>query len=294
MRKCSNNTPHPTAGRLRLKPKLVGSRLYARGASDTKGVAYAAAKILERLNGKASVGCVFSSNEELGGKTTGYMVGLGYGVPLRMVFVFDGGGKRDEIKFACKGCAYYRVTATGKSGHASRPDDCDNPNYKIARAALKIESEYPFQKKGEWGNVAAVTIIGGGDAQNRIPETASMTVNVRFVEEDGLERERALIERITGLKTELIRGTPVAVSNIDDPEFRRLKDFLAKRRPEQPIRLTQGTGANDSRYFPQFGKPMVGIGEFKTQGDHADDEWIDVDSIDPQLDFMCDFILGAN
>lgn len=275
-----------------FKPRLEGSKLYARGASDTKGLAYAAAKILERLNGRASVGCVFSSNEEVGGKTTGYMVDLGYGVPGKMVFVFDGGSAGNVISTACKGCAYYRITAFGKSGHASKPEACDNPFYKLARAALKIEAEYPFQKPGEWGNVAAVTIVRGGDSQNRIPESAEMTVNVRFVEDGGIEKERALLERLTGLKTEFIRGTPAAVSNLNDPEFLRLKGFLAKRRPEKPIAITRGSGANDSRYFPQFGKPMVGVGGIITRGNHAAVEWIDLDTIDPHVDFMCDFLTG--
>ena len=273
-----------------FKPRLEGSRLYARGASDTKGVAYAAAKILERLNGQASVGCIFSSNEEVGGSTTGHMVGLGYGVPGKMVFVFDCGGKTNNVKTACKGCAYYRITAYGKSGHASRPQNCDNPFYKLARAALKIESEYPFQKPGEWGNVAAVTIVRGGDSQNRIPESAEMTVNVRFVEDGGLEKERQLLERLTGLKTELIRGTPAAVSNIEDPEFVRLKDFLSMRRPDSPVEIIRSPGANDSRYFPQFGRPMVGVGGIVDGGAHSDKEWIDLDTIGPQVDLMCDFM----
>jgi succinyl-diaminopimelate desuccinylase len=273
-----------------FKAKLVGSKLYARGAGDTKAIAYAAAKILERLNGKASVGCIFSSNEELGGKTTGYMVERGYGIPGKMVFVFDSGVAANRINSACKGCAYYRITAYGKSGHASVPHRCDNPFYKLARAALKIESDYPFQKPGEWGNVAAVTIVRGGDSQNRIPESAEMTVNVRFVEDGGLEKERALLEKITGLKTELIRGTPAAVSNIDDPEFLRLKNFLAARRPDKPVEISRTSGANDSRYFPQFGKPMVNVGGFTTHGAHSDDEWVDLDTLDPQIDFVCDFI----
>jgi len=274
-------------------PKLAGSKLYARGASDTKGLAYVAAKILERLTGRASVGCVFSSNEELGGSTTGYMVGLGYGAPGKMVMVFDCGGPANQIKSACKGCAYYRITAVGRSGHASRPDSCDNPLYKLARAALKIESEYPFQKPGEWGNVAAVTIVRGGDSQNRIPETAEMTVNVRFTEDGGLEKERELLERITGLKTEFIRGTPAAVSNVNDPEFLRLREFSVARHPDSPVRIIRSPGANDSRYFPQFGKPMVGIGGISDHGAHSDDEWIDLDTIGPYVDFICDFITGA-
>jgi len=278
------------ASERQFEPKCKDGRIYARGADDTKGLAYAAARILEKLNGKASVGCVFSSNEEMGGKTTGYMVGLGYGVPSKMVFVFDCGSAPNKIGYACKGCAYYKVTATGKSGHASRPEDCDNPIYKLARAALKIESEYPFQKPGEWGNVAAVTIVGSGDSQNRIPEEATMTVNVRFIEENGLEHERQLLEKITGLKVESLRGTPAAVSKTDDPEFVRLCDFVTARRPGKALDLVRGSGANDARYFPQFGKPMVSVGGVCSGGCHSDDEWVDVGSLCAQIDFICDFI----
>ena len=117
-----------------------------------------------------------------------------------------------------------------------------------------------------------------------------MTVNVRFVEEGGLEKERELLERLTGLKTELIRGTPAAVSNIEDPEFVRLKDFLTARRPGNPIIINRSSGANDSRYFPQFKKPMVGVGGIIDHGAHSDDEWIDLDTLGPQIDLMCDFM----
>lgn len=276
-----------------FRPELKGTRIYARGADDTKIVALAAAQILARLNGKASVGCVFSSNEEIGGKTTGFMVGKGYGEPGKMVFVFDGSRDAHTVSYACKGCAYYKVTAKGRSGHASRPDACDNPIDKLAAAVPKIRAAYPFGKAGDWGNVAAVTIIGAGDSQNRIPEEAAMTVNVRFVEDGGLELERRKLEEATGLQVELIRGTPAAVSRLDDPEFTRLRAFIETRRPGKPLNLMRSSGANDSRYFPQFGKPMVGVGGFVLGGAHSDKEWIDLASVGPQVGFICDFITGS-
>ena len=274
-------------------PQLKGSKIYARGADDTKVVALAAAKILARLNGTASVGCVFASNEEVGGKTTGFMVAKGYGEPGKMVFVMDGSRDAHTVSYACKGCAYYKVTAKGRSGHASRPDACDNPIDKLAAAIPKIRAAYPFGAGGDWGNVAAVTIIGAGDSQNRIPETASMTVNVRFVEDGGLELERKLLEKVTGLQVELIRGTPAAVSRLDDPEFARLRAYIQARRPGKALNLVRSSGANDSRYFPQFGKPMVGVGGFVLGGAHSDDEWIDLASVGPQVDFICDFIMDV-
>ena len=274
-------------------PTRKGTRLFARGANDTKATAYAAARILARLNGKASVGCIFSANEEVGGSTTGHLVKLGYGVPGKMMLVFDGDGQPNVVRTACKGCAYYRVTATGRSGHASCPHEADNPIYRLARAALRIESEYPFQKPGEWGNVAAVTVIRGGDSRNRIPETAEMIVNIRFTEENGLERERAWLERVTGLKTELVRGSPAAVSREDDPEFLRLEAYLRTKRPDVPVKRIRGAGANDSRYFPQFGKPMVAFDGLRGAGSHSDCEYVDLASIAPYVDLVCGFIMES-
>jgi len=119
-----------------------------------------------------------------------------------------------------------------------------------------------------------------------------MTVNVRFVEEGGLEKERQLLEKITGLKAELIRGTPAAVSRTDDPEFVRLCEFVKARRPEKPLNLRRGSGANDSRYFPQFGKPMVGVGGVSLGNVHGVGEWVDLASLSAQVDFISDFIMG--
>lgn len=259
-------------------PVEKNGRLYARGACDTKVNAFCGAEALIRLNGLASVGCVFSSDEEIGGNTTKHMIALGHARPQRAVLVLDAGGMNSNITYSCKGNAYYKVTAIGKSGHSSCPEKCLNPNYLLAEAMLKIRDAYPHQKPGEWGNVASVTIIGGGDSQNRIPETATMTVNVRFTEDGGLERERMLIERITGLKTELIRGTPAAACDQNLPELKRIQTCVRLHYPSRAAELVRGTAANDMRYFPQFGKPFCAL-SMNHDGGHSSSEWCEVADI---------------
>ena len=257
-----------------FRPRLDAHRLYARGACDTKANAFCGANALIALNGKGSVGCVFSADEEIGGNTTKHMVSLGYGEPKRAVIVLDAGSLNETISYACKGNAYFSVIAKGRSGHSSVPENCDNPIYKLAEAALKVRDAYPHQKRGEYGNVASVTIVGGGDSQNRIPETAQMTVNVRFVS-GGFEDQRRLIEDVTGLKVEFIRGTLPAVSRADDPEILRMQRVMKSYYPERSCGLRRSTGANDSRYFPQFGKPMMSV-SMNHDGGHSDVEWCDV------------------
>jgi acetylornithine deacetylase/succinyl-diaminopimelate desuccinylase-like protein len=38
---------------------------------------------------------------------------------------------------------------------------------------------------------------------------------------------------------------------------------------------------------------MVNVGGFTTHGAHSDDEWVDLDTLDPQIGFVCDFIMNS-
>ena len=272
-----------------FRPQVRDGRLFARGACDTKGNAFCAAKALCALNGRASVGCIFASDEEIGGTTTRHMVALGYGVPGKLVVTLDSAGFQPDISCACKGCGYYRVTAVGKSGHSSDPFSCDNPIYKLSEAALRIRDRFPFQKPGEWGDVASVTVVGGGGSANRIPETAEMTVNVRFVEPDGLERHRQTIADVTGLRTELIRGTPPGIGPSDSPELLRFREALKRAYPERSCRLVRSDAANDSRYFTQFGKALPTTG-MNCTGGHTACEWCEIADIVRFTRFLVEFL----
>ena len=268
-----------------FKPRLEGNILYARGACDTKANAFCGAKALVTLNGKASVGCIFASNEEIGGSTTKSVLDQGYGFPRKAIIVLDSGTKKDKIQYSCMGCSYYKVTAYGKAGHASLPEICDNPIYTLAEAAIKLRDNYPKREPGERKNCAAVTIISGGESQNRIPSEASMTVNVRFTEEDGLEKERALIEKITGLKTELIRGTPAACGDPESPDFLRICETAKKHYPDRSCAPENGRGANDMRWFCGFRGAIASLA-MNLDGGHSDCEWCDVSDIGNFTDML--------
>ena len=268
-----------------FSPRYEGKRLFARGACDTKANAFCAAMALVRNNGTRRFGCVFASDEEIGGHTTERLIELGYAVPRRGVIVMDGGDV-NLINVGSKGNANYRVIARGKPGHSSAPKNGDNPIYKLAEAAIKIRDRYPFQKPGEWGSVASVTVMDCGDVVNRIPGTAEMLVNVRFTDpENGLEIRRKLLEEITGLEVELIDGTPAAVGRLDDPETLRFQRIQKRIFPERKNELKYNNASNDSRWFGKFGKALMSIGP-NARGAHTDREFCEPDSFSRVVDAL--------
>ena len=82
--------------------KREGDKVIGRGVYDCKGRAVAVAEVLCSLVGKnLSVGCIFGSDEEVGGLTTKWMaVDKGY-TPKKMVIVADTRGGR--LVYAHKG-----------------------------------------------------------------------------------------------------------------------------------------------------------------------------------------------
>ena len=94
------------------EPRIEGDRLYGRGASDDKGNAAVAVQTLVSLVGKASVGVIFTADEEVGGKTTATMVKRGYAA-RRFAIVIDAGAYK--VTVAQKGTSYITVRAVGRA-----------------------------------------------------------------------------------------------------------------------------------------------------------------------------------
>ena len=69
-------------------PRRENGRAYGRGASDCKEHCVLAARLMRELRGRVSVGCIFGSDEEIGGRSTAFMVEKGYGA-RKLVVVLD-------------------------------------------------------------------------------------------------------------------------------------------------------------------------------------------------------------
>lgn len=120
--------------------KIDGDIARGRGVGDCLGNAVSIAQILINLKNQASVGAIFSCDEEIGGATTAAMVKLGYRA-RRLAIVID--GPTHALAIAQKGIIIIRLRARGAGGHASAPWACDNPIEKLLDGYAKLKSAWP-------------------------------------------------------------------------------------------------------------------------------------------------------
>ena len=286
----------PAMDRSQYKPRQDGDWLYGRGACDTKGNVAVIAQVLVNLVGKASVGAFLATDEEgsapeKGQPTPQLAIDAGY-VPRKFILVGDSAGEApDQLFYAEKGHARICLTARGKGGHSSTPWLLDNPVPKlVAGYSRALEAmPPPATADDQWRDCLSPTMLKGSDVGNQIPDRAEMTFSLRFVEPDGLERHRQTIADVTGLKTELIRGTPPGIGPSDSPELLRFREALKRAYPERSCRLVRSDAANDSRYFTQFGKALPTTG-MNCTGGHTACEWCEVADIGRFTRFLVEFL----
>ncbi len=271
--------------------KREGDKVIGRGVYDCKGRAVAVAETLCALAGKdLSVGCIFGSDEELGGLTTTWMaVEKGY-APKKMAIVTDTRGGR--LVYAHKGQTFYRIKARGRSGHSSRPWVCDDSITKVARAYVRIrdiwDKRHPLPED-KWSDVLTPTVIhGDGGALNMIPGAVDMVLNLRSVNPGAKDEAFELIKAETGCEVELVRHSPPVYSDPGHPLMQRLHKSMCKTLGKD-IPLDRMVAATDARCFVSCGVPIAIIG---TEGGnaHGADEWDSLSSMDDLKKVLIDFL----
>jgi succinyl-diaminopimelate desuccinylase len=246
--------------------------LYGRGTHDCLGNCAVVGNLLVDLQGKASLGAVFSTDEEVGGATTKAMVDRGY-TARRLVLVLDGSGY--ALGVAQKGILNARLIAHGRAGHAAYPWRGDNAIDRLVDGYAKVRSLFPpIQPPDEWHTSMAATLMQAGTVANRVPDLAEMTLNIRFTEPGDGGRLMEQLRAVSGLEVDgRIDCEPFQFSP-DTPALKSLAAFM-EAQLGQPVRIERMNGATDARHFAALGVPVAIIG-IPGKDAHAETEHIDL------------------
>jgi succinyl-diaminopimelate desuccinylase len=259
-------------------PRVRDGRIYGRASQDMKGsgaVLLRLIKDLAALPEPPDVGFMFVSDEEIGGENgSGELQRAGWGCGF-----FLAAEPTDlDICFAQKGAMWVEVHLRGQPAHGSRPWDGVNAFAALREGMAAMERRYPTPDEAAWITTVVPTIIHGGEAGNRLPETLVLTLDIRHIPEEQPEQIVAALQSCypEGEVRFLRGGVPLA-SNPHDPQIARLAacaEAVIGRTPK----LYREHFASDARFYSAIGVPSVCFGPVGA-GLHSDEEWVEIDSL---------------
>ena len=272
---CAHLDVVPAEDESQYEPYMTEGFLYGRGSSDCMGNAIAIIKAMCTAPAGASIGCIFTGDEEIGGGTTAYMVKQGYSARKLGLIMDSGGG----VYYGQKGILNLKLIARGFGGHASRPWLFDNPVVKLVNGLSKLMEKWENPANADdWRLSIAPTILRSGNAANRIPDEAEAVLNLRLVKLEEKESIIAYIRETTGLEVEVGENCDPFMSPIEGETMQKVLDAYAKAFGKEVI-PGRMCGATDARHLYKIGVPVY-ISGVNGSGAHGAEEKLELDSID--------------
>lgn len=271
-----------------FSPIFKDGRIYGRGALDMKGglaILMVLMKNLAQEKSNLNVGLSVVSDEEIGGKDgTGLMVEQG----IKPKFFLAAEPTDLQIGNEARGVVWLKIKASGRSAHASMPWLGENANLKLLTALKKVAETYPNPSIEQWQTTYNISVISGGDSINKVPDVAEAKLDIRYVPQ---EKPEEIIQKIKslceGCEVETLMSEPAVVADTTNPYLVKLQQSLKKNGIEP--RFLKKYAASDARYFSALKIPAVVFGP-SGQGQHADEEWVDLKSLDQTYKILYDFV----
>ena len=253
-------------------PRWEDGVLYGRGASDCKDHCVLAARLMRELKGKVSVGCLFGSDEEIGGASTAFMLDRGYGAK-KLVVVLD--AEQYVITTRQRGLAGYRIRATAPAMHTGLVKSGIVPN-----AVLNLVDGFRALPAALPSGTSASCERISGDREN-----AEMEVKVRCSDFGDWERVEAALRKTFGNDVTCFRkGDPVIL----DESAPYLNEFLSRMRkkwPDRKVDFYHMNSTTDARHLQRLGLPMLILG-VDARGAHTPSERLIWSSMDEHAELI--------
>ena len=179
-----------------------------------------------------------------------------------------------ELQYGCNGVVNARVTFTGRASHSARPWWGENAVTKAGGWLAEMHELPPrtYVVDGlEFRRTVAVTRAFGGVANNVVPPSFTLNLNMRFTpdmtSEEAVEELRALCGAAD--EFEVTDTAPAAGVAVDHPFIRRLAHASGAPRAAKQ-------GWTDVARFSEAGVPAINYGPGETSRAHQADESVPI------------------
>ncbi|MFI5529651.1 M20 family metallopeptidase [Kitasatospora sp. NPDC051853] len=263
-------------GTLERRPFTVADgRATGPGVFDMLGGLVQAVHGLATLDDLSGVEILVTADEEVGSRSSRALIeerALACGAVLVFEGAADGGG----LKTARKGTGGFHVTVTGRASHAGlEPEAGVNALIEAAHQVLAIAA---LGRPG-LGTTVTPTVATAGTAENVVPASATVLVDVRVETRDEKERVEAAFAALTPY----VEGATIAVSGgigrPPMPEAASAALFAVARELLPGVEGRAVGGGSDGNFTAALGVPTLdGLGAVGG-GAHSDDEYLLVGSM---------------
>jgi succinyl-diaminopimelate desuccinylase len=260
-------------------PQVRDGRIYGRGAQDMKGSAAVLLRLIKDLAAlpeRPDVAFQFVGDEEIGGMhgTRVLLEERGW----RCGFFLAAEPSDLQICYAHKGALWIDVTLPGRPSHGSRPWEGENPIAALTSGLAAVAQRYPIPDEPAWMTTVVPTVIHAGDAGNRSPNAARLTLDIRFVPEDQPDDIVAALRE--SFPSATIEGRAPAAPLATDPEHALVQELAGCIGSVRggPVGFYREHFCTDARFYSSAGIPSVCLGPVGA-GLHSDEEWVDIASL---------------
>lgn len=259
--------------------------LYGRGAADSKGHVVLAARVMEDLKGKVSVGVLIATDEEMGGSTTRMLMDSGFG-GRKLAIVAD--VEPYVLMTRHKGLADYIVRIRKPAVHQGQVSGpVPSAITGLIDGYKRLSSRLPEYEDGTWREMFTCMEIGGE------LDNAFLRLRVRPTDKRDWARLEQWIGDCFGGEVACTRkGDPVYV----DEENLLVKDFLAAmqaRWPDKNCRFLHSNSSTDARHVQYLELPMLLLG-LETADMHGREERVRLASIGEYAEVIEKFLIDKS
>lgn len=267
-------------------------KLLGRGVYDMKFAAACYLQLLDELaetKDQYDFAVLLTSDEELGGED-----GVRYALDndyTTDVCILPDGGDNWEIEERAKGACLAVIEATGTSAHGSRPWEGDNASQKVIAAVAEMQQ---LNTNKPEGITVSATQLKSDTAINQIPDTACISLDVRFMMLDEYEEIHQQLKDIAAKYDCTVTITVFIEPMTTDLKNPFVAQFIesAKLITNKAIGSRLSLGASDGRFFARKNIPVV-IMRPKGGGAHSDDEWISEQSMEEYYNVIKHYVSEA-
>lgn len=276
------------------KYEVKGDRIYGPGVTDMKAGIVLILELLKTFQGTTlmkKVVVIINDDEEIGSPYSRDMLRkLAAGVPSGLVF--EPGLPDGAVVTSESGVRWLTLSVQGKASHAGlEPEEGINACVELSHKVVDIAKLTELSRKLS----VNVGVIDGGTKPNVVCETATAGIDVRFVEQDDVEKTVRTMQAITAKSytyNDHLKSAPTAtlqtlvgIPSLPGSSTKRLYGLLedAGKRIGQPVTGRHVGYASDANQLAETGMDLlVGLGPYG-EGMHTDSEFLTISTFDERL-----------